>query len=160
MRIIKLFMSLFQSFFVQLQQRRTRLEHHIAADEILKSWLRWTHWFVSAAAAGWSRRRKEEDGRVFGELRERDDRNEEYFWCEKLSWFIRERYEIYTPALRRDPADTRGQLWALRRKTRSELHNHLHSASGRVHDALTVSEVHKWKDGARWCYRVIKTAGK
>lgn len=109
MRIIKLFMSLFQSFFVQLQQRRLRLEHHIAADEILKSWLRWTHWFVSAAAAGWSRRRKEEDGRVFGELRERRSQRGIFLTWKTLLIHQRKVWNIHpslTTGPRRHPRST------------------------------------------------------
>lgn len=108
MRIIKLFMSLFQSFFVQLQQRRPRLEHHIAADEILKSWLKWTHWFVSAAA-GWSRRRKEEDGRVFGELRERRSERGIFLMWKTLLIHQRKVWNIHpslTTGPRRHPRST------------------------------------------------------
>lgn len=109
MRIIKLFMSLFQSFFVQLQQRRPRLEHHIAADEILKSWLRWTHWFVSAAAAGWSRRRKKEDGRVFGELRQRRSQRGIFLMWKTLLIYQRKVWNIHpslTTGPRRHPRST------------------------------------------------------
>ncbi len=86
-RIIKLFMSIFHSFFMQLQERRPGLAH-ITADEILKSRLRWTPRFVSAAA-DWSCRRKPRWTSVW-RAEAQTDRNDhsEDFWWENLRILI------------------------------------------------------------------------
>lgn len=87
-RIIKLSCLYSRVSSCSWQVRRRGLAHHITADEILKSGPRWTHWFVSA---DWSRRRKQEDGRVFGELklRQRERERERILPDEKISsWFI------------------------------------------------------------------------
>lgn len=83
-------MSIFQSFFVQLQVRRPGLAHHISADEILKSRLRWTPRFVSAAAGRSCRRKRRWTSVWRAEAQtERDNRSEETseenIW---ESWFI------------------------------------------------------------------------